>query len=209
MIREFSVIRRRPNVIDVITPKRKGVDEYTLEWAQNFDGVFAPIVTSPLHGYCDDTLRFQAHIPQSGDHVRIIFDPANYTIDDTKAFWMRFLPSSGGVPGTAGNPGLILPDQTGRGVVVIAGNAPSGASIADSLQLDFPRLIEDLRVHNLDPGATSLFVASDATDTEFELIAGATQLPFLNLRGAIPSLRVRGGGATCAFTASFTLAFAR
>ena len=207
MIREFSVIRRRPNIVDVVTPVRKGVDGYGLEWAANFDGVFASIVTAPIQGHCDESLRDLPHAPQGGANVRIIINPADHTIPDCKAFWMRFVPYVGGVAGTPGNPGLILPDQTGYGVVTIAGNAPAGATVADALQLDFPRLVEDLQVVNT--GGVSLFVASDATDTEYEVITGALQLPFRNLRGAIPCIRVRGAGGLCAFSASFTLAFAR
>ncbi|MFA5387355.1 MAG: hypothetical protein WC322_03075 [Candidatus Paceibacterota bacterium] len=207
MTREFSVIRRRPGILDIITPRRTGVDGYRIEWAANFDVAFTTLVTSSINGYVDDSLRDMAHAIAAGNNVRIIVNPADHTITDTKPFWLRFVPVVGGVPGTPGNSGLILPDASGRAVCVIAGNAPNAATITGSIQLDFPRLVEDLRIVN--NGSNSLFVAPVDSDAEFEIKSGGTQIPFTNLRGAIPGIRVRGGGAVVAFQATFTLAFAR
>jgi len=208
MGRKYSVIRRRPHVVDVIVPKKAGADGYRLERALNFDAAWTTIVTSGPYGYVDDSLRFQAHVPQSGDHVRIIFDPDNHHLDDSLAFWMRFVPVVGGVAGAPGNPGLILPDGIGRGVVIIAGAAPSGADATEALQLELPRLVEDLVVYNQDPAVT-LYVSTSVSDAEYPILAGPGEPPFTSLRGATPCIRVRGDGASAAFSATFTLAFAR
>ena len=208
MTRDFSVIRRRPHILDIITPVRAGVDGYRIEWAANFDGSFTTLVTSPINGHCDDSLRDQAHAPAPGNNVRIIIDPTNYTITDTKPFWLRFVPVVGGIAGTAGNRGLILPDTSGRGFVTVAGSAPNAATVTGSMQLDFPRLVEDLRIVNA-ASSGSLFISPVDDDAEFEVVPGGSQVPFSNLRGAIPGIRVRGGGSAVAFQATFTLAYAR
>jgi len=210
MIREFSAIRRRSGVVDVVTPKRPGVEGYALEWAPNFDIPFTPLVISGLAGYCDPSLRYMPHTPIPAGNVRIIFNPSTYGIDDTKAFWLHFIPISGGAPGAASNPGLVLPDQAGRGAIVIAGNAPNAGDITGSLQLDFPRLVEDIRVFNqAGAGGNSIFIATEGSNAEHEIIAGVGQNALTSIRGALACIRVRGDGSDVPFTATFTLAFAR
>lgn len=208
MIREFSVVRRRPNLVDVTTPRRPSVDGYRLEWAANFDGAYTALFTATNVGFVDDDLRDKGHSMMAGDNVRMIFNPANYSITDTQPFWLRFVPVTGGAPGTATPGVLILPDTSGRGTVIIAGNAPAGASVAASLVLHFPRLVEDLRVVN-NSDTNVLMVAALDSDAEYTLKSGTSQHVLANLRGATSGIRVRGVGGIVAFQATFTLAYAR
>jgi len=208
MIREFSVVRRRPNLVDVVTPRRPGVDGYRLEWATNFDATYTTLFTASLSGHVDDSLRDAGHTMMAGDNVRMIFDPANYAMVDSKAFWLRFVPVTGGAPGTATPGVLILPDQGGFGTVIIAGNAPNVAAVANSTIIHFPRLVEDLRIVN-NSDTNALMVAALDSDAEYTVKGGATQQILANLRGATSGIRVRGSGAIVAFQATFTLAYAR
>ena len=208
MMREFSVIRRRPNLLDIITPILDGVDGYRIEGASNFDAAFATLATSTRDGYTDESLRDLVHAALAGKNVRIILNPSDHGLTDTKAFWLRFVPLTGGVPGTVGNRTLILPEASGRGLVSITGTAPIGATVANAIALDFPRLMEDLRIVNNSAG-NSLFVSFSDSDAEYEIKPGATQVPLANLRGSVSGIRVRGGGAAVAFQATCTLAFAR
>jgi hypothetical protein len=147
MNRLFKIGRRRANIVDLYTPFVYGVDLYRLKWAQNFDGAFTAIINSTNVGFIDSNVN-RAKVetqPTTGTDVRIVFDPTTFAIDDTKSFWLLFVPVTGGVEGTPGAPTLILPESAhkGLGLVTIAGNAPAAA-----LQLDLPFLAADLRVHN-------------------------------------------------------------
>ena len=72
MLRDFSVVRRRPHVIDVLIPVRSGVDGYRLQWATNFDGSFSDIVTATRDGWVDESLRDGTHAYMAGTNVRIL-----------------------------------------------------------------------------------------------------------------------------------------
>jgi hypothetical protein len=208
MQRDFSVIRRRPNLLDVVIPINVKVDAYRLEWATNFDQSYTTILTSSRFGHVDDSLRNMVHALVDSNKVRIIFDPANYSITDSKAFWMRLVPVTGVIDGTPSAGGMILPDGGGYKAVIVAGSAPSGATVASSLRLDFPRLVEDLRIVNLD-GTNSLFVADEIGGSEYEVKGGASSNIFSNLRGCTDSLLVRGAGGAVKFSATCTLAYPR
>ena len=209
-MRDFSFVRRRPGFIDLVIPKvADDVTGYGLEWAQNFDGAvaFASVITATNHGHIDaDLQKFPRDLVNRVDVVRIIFNPKNYSIDDTKSFWLRFVPYVGAVAGTPGNPGLILPDAVAYRMVVIQGKAPSGATVADSLHLDFPRLMTDFRIVNLD-SAKTLFVATEDGGPEYAFMPTVNDYPVSNLLGASPYILVRGDGAEVEFTATFTAAY--
>lgn len=213
MNRTINLFRRRPNIVDLMVPVTAGVAEYRLKWAQNFDGAFAQIIASPIYGYFDDTInrgKVESQ-PSTGTSVRMTFDPATFSIDDTKSFWVQlwhYPPGGPEVQVSAAS--LVLPESAhhGVGVVTIGGTAPNAASSAGSLQLDLPRLMQDFRVFNQNGGATKLYVATEQSGPEQEVSpAPATQ--YTALMGTQGSIWIRGGGATCAFSATFTLAFPR
>lgn len=211
MDRLFSIWRRRPHIVDLYTPVQATVDGYRLKWAANFDGVFATILTSTNVGYLDPNVNRNVieTQPTTGTYVRIVFDPTTYAIPDASAFWLRFFPVTGGVEGTGGAPTLVLPDSAnhGVGIVVIHGDAPNGATSANSLQLDLPRIMQDFHVHN-EESANDLFISTEAGGSEV-MIPRSTDLQSLGFLATQGSLYVRGGGAAVTFSASFTLAFPR
>lgn len=86
MNRLFSIARRRPSYVDLITPFVYGVTGYRLKWAPNFDtAVFTPFLTSSNVGFLDQTIN--QHVvdvqPMGGmasngsRNVRIVFNPSN------------------------------------------------------------------------------------------------------------------------------------
>lgn len=208
-MRDFSFIRHRPGFCDLLLTKQAGADAYSLEWDPNFDGVFTPFLSVSSLGHIDDSLiGFPRDLVNRVDNIRVVFDPKNYSIPENTTYWLRVTPSTGGVPGTPGMPGMIVPDVGGYKMLVIKGLAPSGASIANSLRLDFPRTVCDIRVVNLDTTNT-LYVATEEGGAEYEASTSVDAYPMSNILGATPHLLVRGGGAAVLFTATFTFAFPR
>lgn len=209
MNRLFKIARRRPHIVDFYTPFTYGVDGYRLKWASNFDGSFTTILTSTNVGFIDSNVNRNVieTQPTTGKDVRIVFDPTTYSIPDVNSFWLKFVPVTGGVEGTAGAPTLVLPDSVNKGVgmVTIQGNAPSGTDSTGSLQLDLPFLMRDFRIHNQD-GTNNLYVSMEQSGPEVQCQPDkSAQLTSFNATQA--SLWVRGGGAIVSFSATFTLAF--
>jgi len=205
MNRLFSVRRRRPNIVDIDTPKVYGVDGYRLKWGANFDSAFATILTSTNIGFLDDAVNRNVieTQPVTGK-VRIVFNPATYTIPDANAFWLKFFPVIGGVEQTPGAATLVLPSSANHGVgdVVIAGTAPS----AGPLQLDLP-LMQDIQFVNKD-GTNNLLVASEAGGPQMAILPliGAQSFGLFGTQGTI---YVQGDSGNVAFSATLTLAFPR
>lgn len=89
-IRTFSCFRRRPHIVDLLTPVVSGVTNYQIQWAQNFDGSFSAIINCSNIGFYDDNIpRGKTELQNSNGFVRITFDPTTYTIDDTKSLWLQ------------------------------------------------------------------------------------------------------------------------
>lgn len=213
MKRLFKIGRRRPNIVDFYTPLTQGLDTagFRIKWAQNFDGSFATIINSTNVGFLDPNVnpyRVESQ-PTSGTDVRIVFDPASYSIDDTKSFWLQFAQVTGGSESLVSAPTLILPDSAlrGQGIVTIHGTAPSAADSTGALQIDLPFVAQNFQIHNED-GTNSLFVSTEQGGPE-QKCGVATFPQYETLWGAQPSIWVRGGGGAVAFSASFTRAFPR
>ena len=74
MDRLFSIKRRRPHIVDLITPVATPfvpgqIDEYRFKYAPNFDQAFVTIITAPNIGSIDDNVgrgdkRYRAKINQ-------------------------------------------------------------------------------------------------------------------------------------------------
>ena len=209
--RDFNVIRRRPHIVDLITPKRAGVQGYRLQAATNFDGMFVNILTADVSsGYLDPAVNpALLHTVPNQDHIRIAFSPDSFTgvagIKDDNHFWLKFVPISfAGVVGAAGNPALVITDYEHYGMsrVLISGLAPQGATVANSLQLDLPFTSQDLYIKNEEAvGGRSLYLASLPGGSEQQISPQETLGMFF---GPLDSLIVRGSGGTVQFSASFT-----
>lgn len=205
MNRLFSVRRRRPNIVDMYIPVVYGVDFYRVKWATNFDTAFTTIINSTNVGYIDPAVNRNVieTQPTTGTYVRIVFNPATYSITDTAQFWLQYVPVTGGIEGTASAPTLILPDASrhGIGIVAIQGDAPT----AGPLQIDLPTGMQDFRIHNED-GANDLYIGFIEGGPVTTIIPGEFSLSYFGVQG---SLYVQGETADVPFSATFTLAFPR
>lgn len=212
MNRDFTVIRRRANLVDILTPKRDGVQGYRLKAAKNFDGTFQTMVTGDIStGFLDpaiDTRVLQA-VP-SRDRVRIVFDPATFSgapwnLVDSDHFWLRFFPVDfAGVEGTGGARVLIIPDDelAAQGRVIIRGEAPIGATVANSLRLDLPFRMKNIYIRSNEPSGGNFMAVATTPGGSERLIDPGEEAEFFE--GAVETLMVRGDTGAVPFTASMT-----
>jgi len=212
MDREFTVVRRRANLVDILTPKRTGVQGYRLKAAANFDLTFNTMITGDIGtGHLDASVDTRVLTPLNNrDRVRLVFDPANYSggpwnLVDTDHIWLQFFPVDfAGAEGSGGVRTLVLPDdeEKGQGRVIIRGSAPNGASVANSLQLNLPFKMRNVYIRNNEAsGGDELAVASRPGGAE-RLIAPQEEAEFFE--GGTELLMVRGVGGAVNFTASMT-----
>jgi len=205
--RDFTVARRRANLIDLLTPKRVGVQGYRIQAASNFDGVFTTLMTANIgSGYLDPNVNAaKLHALNNPNQIRIVFDPATFSLADDQHIWLRFVPVDfAGTAGTPGAVGLVLPDDElkSSGRTVIAGTAPNGADVSSSLRLDFPVRMRSVNVrNNAAPGGTVLYVATVVGGSERAVAGGEVCTMQAGAQGC---LLVRGGGGTVSFSADFT-----
>jgi len=210
-MRDFSVIRRRKNIVDLLTPKRANVAGYRFQVATNFDQAYTTIFTAPIgSGYLDPSINPAVlHAVNNNDHIRAVFNPDTFNgaagIADGAHFWMRFVPVDfAGTPGTAGPGTLILTDAEhyGNSRVQIAGTAPTGAAVANSLQLNLPQNSQDFYIKNANAsGGFALYVSFISGGAEQQV---SPQEVMKAYDGPSDALFVRGSGGTAAFSASFT-----
>lgn len=206
MIRRFYVNRRRPGILDMITPIVDGVSEYRLKWATNFDAAPTLFLSAPLAGYRDPSINpLVLEEINLGNRLRVVFNPTTYTIPDDKPFWLT-LHHFNGVETQVTASTLIVPDTVAtlsrlQGQIVVRGVVPSAASLAASLQLDLPRQMSDFRI--LNEGANPLFVAFDSGGYEFSVPVAATYSTF---KGMASSLWLRGNGGPTTVSIACTVA---
>jgi hypothetical protein len=126
-IRKFSCFRRRPGIVDLLTPFVYGVTNYQILWAQNFDGSFTSAFNSTNIGYYDQNIpRGVTELQDTQGSVRMTFNPTTFSIDDTKSFWLQLVETppggtaatfnvsngSANVTASVTQTGLLLPGQT-------------------------------------------------------------------------------------------------
>jgi len=210
--RRFSVLRRAPGLIDIITPLRpvsEGVEQYRLKADTSPTGAFATtVMTVPRTGKIDPAFQGPQTVIQQGENVRMVFKPSDYTLSDD-ALWLKLVYINAAVAEmvspTPSAPTLVLPPFTGPGLFGFTATASVGASFANSLQIDLPRAMESIRVMNND-GANPLFVAFDGGGPEIKIPAGKDLIGYL---GNAASIFVRTTGGPAEFTATFAYAFPR
>lgn len=212
MSRQFSVIRRRPQIIDIVTPRVAGTTQYRIKWAALYSDVPTQIIAASPMGFLDTTVNQAVLQPVfNSDQVRIVFDPTNATYAITnpnKPFWLQFTRFNGAIETYVSPVTLILPDEAnhGIGVTTLTGVAPNVVSVATSVQLDFPSLVSDLRVRN--EGAVPIAVATEAGGDEM-IIPKDMPPQQVSLVGSHPTLLLRGVGGTASVSLTFTRAYPR
>lgn len=211
MSRDFNIIRRRTKIVDILTPKRAGIQGYRFQAATNFDASFTTLFTADISsGYLDPNINPAVlHPITQFDQIRVVFNPDTFTgaasIADSKNFWLRFVPVDfTGAAGTPGNPALVLIDNQhyGNNRVLISGQAAQGAAVANSQELDLPFTSQDLYIKNEEAtGGRNLYLAILPGGAEQQIAPQETLTIF---HGPVDALLVRGSGGTVQFSASFT-----
>lgn len=207
MARTFSVNRRRVNVIDLFINNRPGVAAYQFKYAPNFDAPFSIFETVPYYGKKSISVISGAlDSEQFKNKTRFTFAPSDYALNDLDPMYIRVATvSTSGVVGADEGIQMVMPfsSQTMR-PIVLKGNAPSGASLSDSLEINLPMQVTNMNIQN--NGAADLYVAFEPTGAEF-LVKPAVPTG-LNVIMNYPSysqIFVRGSGAITEFNAILTL----
>jgi len=215
--RPFYVVRRRPHLMDILIPKSATTKKYRLLASATFSGTFTQIIEADIaSGYVDPAIITSGqihtlHALNNPGQIRVVFDPQTFAgtagIADSNLFWLKFQAVDfAGTPGTASNPIMVLAEEQLRGdtAITIAGTAPSGATVANSLQLDLSYRMKEIVIRN-EEGSTALYVATEVGGSETKVDGGSTALSQYRVAiGAQACLLVRGGGATAAFSATMT-----
>lgn len=206
-MRQISIFRRQSNLVDVLIPRNAGTDKYRLKWATNFDvSPFTTFITSEKTGHRDFDIADEKTITIHGDYVRIVFNPANYSIPDDKVFWLKFFPVDfSGVEGTGTPPLMVMKPLPGGSYfpqLSITGTAPNVATLASSLEIHFPQQMRDLRLLN----TAGMYIAFDPNGPEV-LMSGDPLPKDISAWATQSVIFVRGQGAAVPFSLLFTLAY--
>lgn len=215
---KFTVAYRAPGIVDLLIPKQVGVDGYRINASTQFDGspAFVTLFTvTNGAGYLDPTVdRSKLSTMPGTNRVRAVFNPATFAagqpIDagllDTSQFWLTLQSVTGGVPGTASAPALVLaPAQLwGSERVVIQGSAPVAADASGALTLFLGRRMSGFKFANTD-SANPLFVGYGGAGQEMQLAANTARASAFGV-GGTSTLAVRSTGGAVLFTADFAVA---
>ena len=227
--RLFSILRRKSDIIDFITPLQPdsaGVVGYSLRTNLSFDpndAFSTTILTSTQYGFEDPSTKGK-NVIQPGNNVRIVFDPTNYGLTDAY-FWLKLVFMDSISPAhdlTTPAPSaatLVLPPYVGNEQAGFSGTAPAGTDISESLRIDLPRVMDNVRIRNLGAavggGFSSgsfdsvsstpiIYVAYQEFGPEIAVPPGIESIGFC---GLVSSIWIRADGATASgFTAQFRYA---
>jgi hypothetical protein len=217
----MSLAYRRPGIVDVRVPLRPGIRAFQFQAASNFDAVFADLQLVPNSGFvgaailAEDPVRLRVASGLMGDpprgHARFLFNPNFYTgavpaVADGTPFFLRVRPvDDAGSVGTAEAMQMVLPyDSAPSRPVILSGTAPSGAGIANSLEIQLPGQCHDFDFQN--NGNADLFVAFERPGAEYTVSPVTSAFKSFKMRHpSVSQVFVRGGGGTTAFSSIFTL----
>lgn len=209
-MRQLSIHRRKPNLMDLLINKTAGAYSYQLQWSTAFDGsvAFTPFLTVPNVGHRDVTISDASNVTVYGDRIRALIDPTIHGIPDAGIWWLRMSPLDhlGAVLSTTA-PLMIYQPNIGGSYFpqfTITGTAPNAASLAFSLEINFPHQMRDMRIMN----SAAMFVAFDTNGQEV-LLQGSSDAKDLNRWSTESTMFVRGNGAAVPFSLLFTLAYTR
>jgi hypothetical protein len=185
--REFNIIRRRPNLVDMLIPREIG-RTYKLQKATACTGAWTDLAVV-TNGYVEPSIdRAVLHSVPNRNTIRVVFDPDQHTLTDTSTFWLRLVTDAGLGTEEISPVAPVLPDSwyQGNQMFVFEGTAP-----ATALHIYLPRSMKDVEVRNQD-AAGSLYVAIHPSGSEVE-VAPTTGWPILSLKeGPVTDLLVRG-----------------
>lgn len=217
MPRSISIYRRRANLIDMNWPLRLNIRSYILKFASNFDSAFAPFANIPAAGFKSKTVTDSGLTSeQFRGKTRIIFNPVDFTIDDTKPIWLRVAPIDiNGIVGADETMHLILPyAPPANRPIILYGTAPAAADISGSLELQLPQQCKNITIQvdssdfanygtpadQIVPSLFDLYVAFEPKGTEFRVPTLSSQ--FTNFESVYPAasqLFIRGNTEPTSF----------
>jgi hypothetical protein len=223
--RLFSILRRKPGLIDFVTqirPESDGVFKYRLKTDTDPGGAFSTtVIESRVGGFVDPSVAGPQNVIQPGNNVRIVFNPFNYSLTDS-FFWLKLVyVNASNVEMVTPAPSaatLVLPPYVGNEQSGFSAMAPNGSDISQSLQIDLPRQMDNIRVRNL--GAPTgggfsggsfdsvsatpvLYVSFQEFGPEVAVLPGVETVGF---SGIASSIWVRADGAQSGFTVQFRYA---
>jgi hypothetical protein len=120
------------------------------------------------------------------------FNPSDFAL--VYPFFIRFVDISGGVDVATSDPLMVVDPQGAKSVLEIAGTAPNGATVADSVHLRLPSTLK-IRVDNVNAAAVDLKMATDNTGPERTI----EQDQYFAQEGRFTDIYLRGQGGTCSF----------
>lgn len=206
-MRQLSIHRRKPRLVDLLVTKTVGAYSYRLKWGANFDtALFTNFLVSPNTGFRDPAVNDESNITIYGDRVRILFDPVTYGIPDNSVWWLKMSPLDSTGAEMSTTPALMVLRPSIGGAyfpqLTITGSAPNVATIADSLEINFPQQMRDMRIQS----TAAIWAAFDPSGPE--ILLPGDPLPKDISRWSTQSvLYVRGNGAAVPFSLVFTLAY--
>lgn len=203
MPRQMSIVRRRPGNVDLTTPDIGGsppIVEYRFRVSTNFDAAPTNIQDVPRRG-----LRSASAVDNGYNDsrfkgkVRFLFNPVDYAasgILDTSPFFIAMATRPlNGVFGSFSAQHMIVPyDPSSDPLIVLNGDAPNGATIANSLEIQLPRIVDELIIKNID--AANLHIAFNSGGPEYQ-INPSTVLELADISAS--QIFVRGEGAAVTF----------
>jgi len=202
MPRQFSLTRRRPNVIDLLVDvdptKSPPVAAWQFEAAVSFNGPFTAIATMGLGGMRSKTVKDFSYSDSFRGKVRFVWNPEDFVaalpaIKDGMSIFLRVKTKDLG-SGSFSSPGavhVITPyDPSAHPPVHLAGDAPAGAILTDALEIQLPKNCHQFIFENL--GGVNLFLAISSAGPEYKLKPG-TILELFDTTSSVVFVRGESG----------------
>ncbi len=213
MARTISIVRRRPNIVDLQVPLRTNVSGFRFKAAANWDsGSFTAFQDVPNAGFRSATVADPAlGTSKYSQFCRFIFNPADYTtgvpaVVDNAPIFIRLAPLD-----LSGNPGsdeaihVIMPyNSIGNRSFVLRGTVPAGVAQTNALEIQLPFSCNDFDIQN--DGAADLFASWENPGGEYRILPVSSDFRSLNMTfTTISQIFVRGAGGTTTMSAIFTV----
>ena len=214
MSRSISVVRRKPDLVDLTVRKRPGIIGFRFGAAVNFDTAFTTFATVPNHGIKSPSVHavHAGHVgSQFRDQVRFLFDPADYVataaaLIDTDPFFLRIESQNpDGSFNVAEAMHMILPGPAqAHRALILRGTVASQASLAASLEIQLPMQCTDFDVQN--DGAAPLLMAFHPTGAEYQVLPVTSAFSSKEqYTTSVSQVFLRGSGGSTTISSTWTL----
>lgn len=206
-MRQFSITRRRKNVVDILVDidpaKDVPIEQWIYKASTSINGPFTEIVRMGNGGLRSKTVKDYSYDSGFRGKVRFIWNPVDYSYDDSKPIYLKLSTKDMGTATEVDYDTIHVIttyNSSAHPPVHIAGDAVSAGSIDDSMEIALPKNCHQFIFENL--GGANLFVALDESGPEYKLKPGT----ILELFDTTSSLfLVRGEGAGVEFSAVCTI----